>query len=92
MIGDRQIGMEIGALAITGSEQVLCEESGFLLAKEPPLVRLPLTFEPWELLVDDLQRLILASQIRARVLEVWLLSWGLLEHNNVLNVCASCLY
>lgn len=60
------------AVTISGGdkEQVLCEDSGFLLSKEPPLVRLPLAFEPWECLVDDLQRLILASQIRARVLEV----------------------
>jgi hypothetical protein len=61
------MGLELGSAS---KEQVRCEASGFLLSKEPPLLRLPPTFEPWECLVDDLQRLILASQIRARVLEV----------------------
>ncbi|KAJ3331871.1 hypothetical protein HDU76_002010, partial [Blyttiomyces sp. JEL0837] len=40
---------------------------GFLPADPPPLRRLPECFEAWELVLDDLSRLLLANKLRERV-------------------------
>ena len=58
-------------LGIPESSSVFDLETGFLCAFSPPLQRLPLPlYEPWEALVDDLQRLTLTGQIRDFVRQV----------------------
>jgi len=46
-------------------------ETGFLPSNPSPLLRLPGSyFEPWEQIMDNLQALLLAGQLRTRVTKV----------------------
>ncbi|KAJ3412937.1 hypothetical protein HDV05_008725 [Chytridiales sp. JEL 0842] len=52
---------------------------GFMPCDPPPLSRLPAYFEPWEKILDDLQRLLLAGRLRSLVEELPMLSTSHLQ-------------